>query len=100
MTAPLYDVKNKFSEYVSLAQNGQVIEVQKYGKPAVVILDAEEYYKSKSQKSNTLGSISDWRQKWEKVLAEEGDAGMDVFWDSLSKGRKTRSTRQNPFLEI
>ena len=93
MTASLYEVKNKFSEYVSRAQNGEIIEVQKYGKPAVVIISAEKYNETQTQKSN-LNWYKEWRKESETLLDNE-------YAHILEKIRKTSvEARQNPFGEI
>ena len=42
MTAPLFDIKAKFSEYVTFAENGNVIEITKHGKTSAVIIGIDE----------------------------------------------------------
>ncbi len=41
--AALYDVKAKFSEYVTMAENGGVIEITKHGRTSAVIIGIDEY---------------------------------------------------------
>ena len=99
MTAPLFDVKNKLSEYVSLAQNGEVIEVQKHGKPAVVILDAAEYYRSKPSESDFSRLYNSWHDEMKKICAHEKD-NLEPFWNAIENGRKNSiSRRPAPFAE-
>jgi len=43
MKAPLYDVKNKLSEYVLMAQNGEPVEICKHDKPAAYLISCEEF---------------------------------------------------------
>ena len=43
MTAPLFDIKAKLSEYVTIAENGEVIEITKHGKTSAVIIGIDEY---------------------------------------------------------
>ncbi|MBR5926958.1 MAG: type II toxin-antitoxin system prevent-host-death family antitoxin, partial [Spirochaetia bacterium] len=43
MTVPLFDVKAKLSEYVTLAEQGEVVEITKHGKTSAVIVSLKEY---------------------------------------------------------
>ena len=43
MTTPLFNVKARFSEYVTLAEKGDVIEITKHGKTTAVIIGIKEY---------------------------------------------------------
>lgn len=63
----LQDAKNHFSEVVELAIHSGAQTVTKHGKPAVVIVSAEEYQKAFAPKKNLLDalrecpeSLGDW----------------------------------------
>lgn len=49
MTAPLYDTKAKFSEYVSLAEKGEVVEITKHGIAISVIISMKLYNQLKDE---------------------------------------------------
>ena len=42
MTAPLFDVKARFSEYVAMAENGEIVAVTKHGKTSVLLISQEQ----------------------------------------------------------
>ncbi|MCQ2597820.1 MAG: type II toxin-antitoxin system prevent-host-death family antitoxin, partial [Treponema sp.] len=43
MTAPLYDIKARFSEYVTMAENGEVVEITKHGTTTAVIISLKMF---------------------------------------------------------
>ncbi len=45
MKAPLYEVKNKLSEYVLIAQSGEAVEICKHDKPAAYLVGCEQFEK-------------------------------------------------------
>ena len=51
MTTPLFDAKAHFSEYVTLAENGDVVEITKHGKTTAVIIGMKEYNDLKNKTS-------------------------------------------------
>lgn len=55
----LQDAKNRFSEVVDAAQAGRPQEVTKRGKPAVVVLSAEDYARLVSDAGERRGSFAD-----------------------------------------
>lgn len=63
MTAPLYDVKARLSEYITYAENGEIVEITKHGTVSAVIIskkDFDENYK-KSVKKNPVEELRKWR---------------------------------------
>lgn len=76
MTAPLYDVKSRFSEYVTMAEDGEVIEVTKHGVPTVVIVsrrawdEANEDYTRRNRPS-FMESLRKWREENQDCLGDE-----------------------------
>ena len=52
MTVPLFDVKAKLSEYVTLAEQGEVVEITKYGKTSAVIVSLKEYEELKKKQDS------------------------------------------------
>ena len=64
MTVPLFDVKAKLSEYVTMAENGEVIEITKYGKTSAVIISLKEYEElKKNWRPSFVEQLDKWRQK-------------------------------------
>lgn len=95
MTAPLYDVKARFSEYVTKAEEGEVIMITKHGKASVVMISVESL--SELDKQNT-DSFSSHYKKWRASFSEnELD---DEYSNILSDIRKSTSAPvKNPFDE-
>lgn len=64
MTAPLFDIKSKFSEYVTLAENGDVVEITKHGKTTAVIIGLKEYSELKrNYRPSFIDKVNEWKHK-------------------------------------
>ena len=64
MTAPLFDIKAKLSEYVTIAENGEVIEITKHGKTSAVIIGIDEYNQlKKNYRPSFIEQVNKWKQK-------------------------------------
>lgn len=64
MTAPLFDIKTKLSEYVTIAENGEVIEITKHGKTSAVIIGIDEYNQlKKNYRPSFIEQVNKWKQK-------------------------------------
>ena len=64
MTAPLFDIKSKFSEYVTLAENGYVVEITKHGKTTAVIIGLKEYSElKKNYRPSFIDKVNEWKHK-------------------------------------
>lgn len=64
MTAPLFDIKSKFSEYVTLAENGDVVEITKHGKTTAVIIGLNEYSElKKNYRPSFIDKVNEWKHK-------------------------------------
>ena len=103
MTAALYDVKAKLSEYVTLAEDGDVIEITKHGKVCAVIVSKKDYDECfiKKQRKNP---VEQWR-KWRASLSEEDlkelqEAGEEYcrFLEEERKRENNEKERENPWL--
>ena len=64
-TASIYEARNKLSDYVKIAEEGEPVELTRYNKPVAVIISYEEYEKKPKEVS--------WLKKWREKYA-------DVFW--------------------
>ena len=68
MTAPLFDVKAKLSEYVSIVENGNVVEITKHGKTCAVIISVDEYSQLKNNcRVSFIEQVNKWKKKTETV---------------------------------
>ena len=93
MTAPLYDVKARFSEYVTMAEQGEVVMITKHGKASVVMISVENL--SELDKKNT-DSFSSRYKKW-RTSFDENEMD-DEYSNILSDIRKSSAaTVKNPF---
>ncbi|MCR5189058.1 MAG: type II toxin-antitoxin system Phd/YefM family antitoxin [Treponema sp.] len=62
--AALFDVKARFSEYVTMAENGEVVEITKHGKTSAVIIGIKEYSRLKENyRPFFVDEVNKWRQK-------------------------------------
>lgn len=72
MTAALFDVKAKFSEYVTMAEKGEVVEITKHGKTSAVIIGIQEYKRLKSDdKPGFVDQLDNWRRRTGGLTDEE-----------------------------
>ena len=86
MTAPLYDIKAKFSEYVTMAEQGEVVEITKHGVATSVIISIKLYNQMKEEYEELhLPSFMDCVRKWR---AECGDLLDDEYCNTLDRLRE------------
>ena len=69
----IYDARNNFSALVKCAEEGEVVELTRYGKPVAVIISYSEYENRKSKKDFWLGK---WREEYADVI---DDIGLDFI---------------------
>lgn len=98
MTAPLFDVKAKFSEYVTRAEEGEVVQITKHGAATAVIISLKAYEELKTAASANSGDffmdrVYKWRQKAGAIFDDE-------FAQNVEDSRKKQqeSGRANPWL--
>lgn len=95
MTVPLYDVKNKLSEYVLIAQNEEPVRISKHGKDAAVLINVDEYDNYVHQKSSAFyASLEKWLA--DNPATEENTLNVEDAFEAF-KNRPFVS-RENPFL--
>jgi len=86
--AALFDVKAKFSEYVTMAENGQVVEITKHGRTSAVIIGIEEYRRLKeTYRPSFVEAANKWRQKTGGLSEED----YQDFEEKLSRDREVFS---------
>lgn len=96
MTAPLYDVKARFSEYVTMAEQGEVIMITKHGKSTVVMMSLDSLSELKNKKKD---SFSARYKKWRSTVNENN---LDDEYSNILEGIRndTRDSVENPFTEV
>lgn len=100
MTAPLYDIKAKFSEYVTMAENGEVVEITKHGTTTAVIISLKMFnemndeYQEKHRPS-FVDQIKKWRIENKDILDNEF---ADIMEKLHEEDRKELDERSNPWL--
>ena len=94
MTAPLFDIKAKFSEYVTMAENGDVVEITKHGKTTAVLISVNEYTKLKENyRPSFINKLNEWKMKTGGLTAEE----YSDFTNSLTRNKEMYSSKEDLF---
>ena len=90
MTTPLFDVKAHFSEYVVMAENGDVIEITKHGKTTAVIISQKEYNELKQNyRPSFIEKLNEWKRSSGGLTQEE----FDEFEVSIARNKETYKTK-------
>lgn len=102
MTAPLYDIKARFSEYVTMAENGEVIEITKHGNATAVIISKKTYDQLQADyEQKHKPSFIQMLNKWKTETGGLTDKEALEFEDMLEKMRREdselESRRGNPW---
>ena len=94
MTAQLFDIKAKFSEYVTMAENGDVVEITKYGKTTAVIISIKEYEQLKENyRPSFINKLNEWKRKTGGLTEEE----YIEFSNLLAQNKEVYSTGESLF---
>ena len=94
MTTPLFDAKAHFSEYVVLAENGDVVEITKHGKTTAVIIGIKEYSNLKNNyRPSFIDKLNEWKQKTGGLTNEE----YNDFASGLTRNEESYSSREDLF---
>lgn len=72
MTAPLFEVKSKFSEFVGIVEKGDTLFVTKHGKIVAVMQSYNEYNQKNSRKS-FMESYTEWYNSCDPDLNDDED---------------------------
>lgn len=94
MTVPLFDVKAKLSEYVTLAEQGEIVEITKYGKTAAVIVSLKEY---KELKKNYHPSFIDQLTRWKQETGGLTKAEYIEFERAVRRNKEKYVLKENLF---
>ena len=94
MTTPLFNVKARFSEYVTLAEKGDVIEITKHGKTTAVIIGIKEYSDLKNNyRPSFIDKLNEWKRKTGGLSQEE----YNDFASSLTRNKEAYSLKEDLF---
>ncbi|MBS7261367.1 MAG: type II toxin-antitoxin system prevent-host-death family antitoxin [Treponema sp.] len=78
MTAPLYDIKARFSEYVTMAENGEVVEITKHGTTTAVIISLKMFNELNDEyqemhRPSFVDEIRKWKARTGGLTQEEAE---------------------------
>ena len=94
MTAPLFEIKARFSEYVTRAENGETIEITKHGKTSAVIIGINEYEAlKKCYQPSFIESVNKWKHKTGGLSKEE----FSDFANRLTRDKSEYQPKENIF---
>lgn len=94
MTTPLFDAKAHFSEYVTLAENGDVVEITKHGKTTAVIIGMKEY---NDLKNNYRPSFIDKLNEWKQKTGGLSETEFNEFQNAVTRNKETYSLKEDLF---
>ena len=94
MTVPLFDVKAKLSEYVTMAEQGQVVEITKHGKTSAVIVSLKEY---ELLKKNYRPSFVEQLALWKAETGGLTQAEYDEFNNALRRNKEVYTAKEDLF---
>ena len=94
MTAPLFEIKARFSEYITRAENGETVEITKHGKTSAVIIGIDEYTNLKnSYLPSFIENIKKWKHKTGGLSEEE----FSDFANRLTRDKSEYQPKENIF---
>ena len=94
MTTPLFDVKAHLSEYVIMAEKGDVIEITKHGKTTAVIISQKEYKELKQNyRPSFIEKLKEWKDSTGGLTQEE----YDEFAASIARNKETYTIKKDLF---
>ncbi|MCQ2588114.1 MAG: type II toxin-antitoxin system prevent-host-death family antitoxin [Treponema sp.] len=99
MTVPLYDVKAHLSEYVTYAENGEVVEITKHGVATTVMISLKMfndlYYENQIRnRPSFIEAVQKWREENFEYLDDEY---ADTVERLVQEDKKIIDERGNPW---
>ena len=71
----IYEARNNFSALVKCAEEGEIVELNRYDKPVAVIMSYEEYEQMDNEKPNLLDKLQTLKKEYADVV---DDIGFDI----------------------
>ena len=81
----LYEAKNKLTGIVRQAENGEIIELTRHGKPVAVLIGSEGYKTLKKGMKSFSGLLDAFNSEWPAGSDETGQEPEDPFRDIRSR---------------
>lgn len=102
MTAPLYDIKAKFSEYVSMAEKGEVVEITKHGTATSVIISMNLFNQLKgdyeqNHRPGFMEMIGKWRKECGVLQQDEADEFCNILDRLRQEDNEIEEKGENPW---
>lgn len=99
MTAALYDVKAHLSEYITYAENGELVEITKHGVVTTVLISLKMYEEMKADyerrnRPSFMEAIQKWRNENFEYLDDEY---ADTVERLVQEDKKIIDERGNPW---
>lgn len=99
MTAALYDVKARLSEYITHAENGEVVEITKHGVATTVLISLKMFNELCCENKNRnkptfMEAIQKWRQE---NLEDLDDEYAETVEKLVQEDKKLIDERGNPW---
>lgn len=88
MQIPLFEVKNKLSEYVRRTENGETVELTKHGETAAVLIGADEY---RELTDNCNTSFKQLYETWLREFPAAGSRDAEFPYDTI-RSKETGDT--------
>lgn len=89
MQAPLFEVKNKLSDFINQTQNGDVVEVTKHGESAAVILSIDSY---RTLTKNNV-SFNSLYTAWKNEFSDSSDTRAEFPYDTIRSNEREDDSR-------
>lgn len=102
MTAALYDVKAHLSEYITYAENGEVVEITKHGVATTVLISLKKFQELQNEynqrnKPSFIEAVEKWRKETGGLSQEEADEYCNML-EQFRKDEKNEKERENPWI--
>ena len=79
MQAPLFDVKNKLSEYVRRAEDGETVELTKHGETTAVLIGVKEYRGLTERNTSFKMLYETWLREYPAVRTPDAEFPYDTI---------------------
>jgi prevent-host-death family protein len=91
MQAPLFDVKNKLSEYVRRVESGETVELTKHGETTAVLIGADEY-RELTERDTTFKILY---ETWLREYPAAGTPDAEFPYDTIRSKETGDSSRSS-----
>lgn len=79
----LFEAKNKLTEYVRQAENGESIELTRHGKPVAVLVGIDEFRRLTKSTGGFSASCARYREDWGGMLCAEAQGAYGDPFEGL-----------------